>query len=86
MHHSSNDYLEVTHPELGNESPDHKRSLEILLSYVHNYGEFEQSRLKYWPVAEMISQQFNGNATELNYCLKAQLKTNVESINSLARA
>ena len=73
LHHSSTDYMSYDKPNFLTEKTDLKRGIEILLSYVLNYGGFDQERLKYWPVAQLLSKQWEGRADNLNAWLYAQL-------------
>jgi hypothetical protein len=66
IHHSSNDYQEFTHKDVKSKKPDFDRIINILVTYVHNYGPFTADRIQYWPFAERIMEGFDWNLTQLN--------------------
>ncbi len=74
VHHSSSEYAATDGCELGREKTNFKRSLDILLRYVQMYGDWQQERLKYWPVASLLCNEFGGDVSKLNAWLKSKLR------------
>lgn len=74
MHHSSSEYLSLAQNDDGGGNGDFQRALEILMSYVLNYGDFERRRIRYWPVADLLYQHFNEDLRKTNDWLKMKIK------------
>jgi hypothetical protein len=70
IHHSSNVFQEFSQPDIKNKKPDFDHIIGVLVAYALNYGPFEESRLRYWPLAERIMQNFNWNIHQLNGWLR----------------
>jgi hypothetical protein len=69
FHHTSNDYTEFTDKEVKARKPDLQRNLDILASYVLNYGDFQEDRVRYWPMAKRLLEMFDWTVIELNVWL-----------------
>jgi hypothetical protein len=66
IHHSSNDYQEYFNQDVKDKKPDFDRVIHILVSYVLNYGPFDERRVRYWPLAERLMNSMQWNAEQLN--------------------
>lgn len=71
IHHTSNDYIEYFDEDVGmrdNLSLD----VKMLATYVANYGPFEESRVKYWLLAEHLIERCGWKIEELNDWLASE--------------
>jgi len=66
VHHSSSDYEEFFNRDAKKRKPDVDRLIGILVAYVLNYGGFEERRVKYWPLAQRMMEQFHWDVDQLN--------------------
>lgn len=66
FHHTSNDYSEFSDRDVKKRKPDFRRNLDILASYVLNYGGFGVDRVKYWPIANRLMEELDWSVVELN--------------------
>jgi hypothetical protein len=66
LHHSSNDYAEYVDANAKARRIDLERGVSILASYVQNYGPFEASRVRYWPLAEHLMKRLGWDLDQLN--------------------
>ncbi len=69
LHHSSNDYLRCQ----GEGAPLHENDLEeevqMLATYVLNYGPLQEDRVKYWTFAAYIMEKSAWDVEQLNQWL-----------------
>jgi hypothetical protein len=66
IHHTSNDFLNFSEKDNAAIHPDFTHQVAILSSYVTNFGPFEISRIKYWPVAEQVMRCCHMDINSLN--------------------
>ncbi|MEE9356206.1 MAG: hypothetical protein V3U75_11505 [Methylococcaceae bacterium] len=71
FHHSSNDYEEFSNKDAKSRKIEVNRGIEILVSYVLNYGDFEEDRIKHWPFTTKIIEQFGWSLREFNAWLRS---------------
>lgn len=64
LHHSSNAYLECAGTRARITGLD--ESVEILATYVLNYGPFEERRARYWPFAAQLMDSLSWSIEQLN--------------------
>ena len=72
IHHSSNEYEAYADADVRDRPIDIHRVVALLASYVLNYGPFQASRLRYWPVAEQVTQRLGWSVEQLNEWLTSR--------------
>lgn len=62
FHHTSNHYVAYRDPEIRTRKPD----LNILASYVYNFGDLSARRVRYWTLAGRLMVEMQWDINDLN--------------------
>jgi hypothetical protein len=74
LHHSSTDYSEDADVSAKGTKADLESGLSTLVSYVKNYGTFEQDRVRYWPLAARLMDLKKCDLAQFNTWLEAAVR------------